>query len=262
MFLAPTGLAFAQDSGFLRGRGKLDFSINVGQDSYDRFWIGSEPIEDAPFGRVDRNTVNLNIAYGLRDNIDITAGVSYVSVSTDAIFDREQDIQDFYAQLKWRFFSKDYANGRLNLLAEPGFKSPTSHYQDDNVNAIGDGQFDIRLRGVAQYLFNNGAYLALETGYDFRLDVTPDEIPVHISGGFTINRLTLTGFYTNISCTSGYDIMEGPFPGLEDEYERTGVGVYCRVTDYFGITASGWTTLDGRNTGDVDGFSLGMVLRY
>lgn len=38
------------------------------------------------------------------------------------------------------------------------------------------------------------------------------------------------------------------------------VGAYVRLTDRLGLSAGWRTTLDGRNTSDVDGYSVGFVL--
>jgi len=77
-----------------------------------------------------------------------------------------------------------------------------------------------------------------------------------------IRRLTLTGSYSYVNSLHGYDVGQGPFPGLEEDYHRVGGGFYYRIHERFGLTGSAWTTLDGKNTGDVDGFSLGVVFRF
>jgi len=51
------------------------------------------------------------------------------------------------------------------------------------------------------------------------------------------------------------------FPSNEENIERAGVSLYWRVAERFGLTGTWRTTLDGRNTGDVDACSLGIVLR-
>ena len=251
------------DSGFLRGQGKLDLALTYAVDTYDRFWIGSDTVDDAPFGRVSRQTANIYGAYGLSDDMDLAFSASFVYVSTDEVFDSEKALQDFYAQLKWRVLAKGLESGRLNLLVAPAVKIPLTHYEDNAVPAVGDGQVDLRFRTILQFVFNSGSFLALETGYDFRLDEPPNEVPVHLTGGFTlIQRLTIAGFYSFTKSLGGYNIGEGDFPGVKEEYDRLGLNLYCRLDDRHGITFSAWTTLDGMNTGDVDGAALGIVLRY
>ena len=262
--LMPAQLTYGQgDSGFLRGKGNLDVAATYAYETYDEFWIGSDTVDDAPFGRVTRQSVNVYGAYGLRDNMDIALSGSWVFVSTDEIFDDVDALQDLTAQLKWRGISKEFGPGKLNLLAAPAVKIPMTHYEDNNVPAVGDGNVDLRLRGIAQYVFDNGAFIALDTGYDIRFDDPHDEVPIHVTAGMTFfEKLTVMGFYTHIESLGGHDIGEGSFPGVEEEYDRIGGGMYYRLTESWGVTANGWTTLDGKNTGDVDGFSIGMVYRF
>ncbi len=137
-----------------------------------------------------------------------------------------------------------------------------THYEDNAVNAVGDGQVDLRLRGIIQYAFDSGVFLALETGYDVRFDAPDDEIPIHLSAGFSSGPATLTGFYSHIESLGGDDIGEGPFPGVEEEYDRIGANLDWRLQEDCGLSASVWTTVDGKNTGDVDGISIGAVLRF
>jgi len=261
--LAIPPRALAQgDSGFLRGQGNLDFSVAYGVDTYDRFWIGSESVEDAPFGRVSRHTVNAYAAYGLRDDMDLAFNASYVYVETDEVFDSEKDLQDLFIQFKWRVYSKEFGSGAFNMLLAPALKAPMTSYEDNAVPALGDGQFDLRLRTVLQCHFHNGGFLALDTGYDVRDKEPANEWPFHLTGGFTFaGSFTLSGFYSYLDSLDGYDIGGGPFPGVEEDYDRLGAGAYYRLSDSLGLTANVWTTPSGKNTGDVDGASLGVVYR-
>ena len=256
-------LAFSQgDTGFLRGKGSLDLAVSYTDDSYDSFWIGSERITDAPFGEVTRTTINLYAAYGISDNIDLVTSLSHVKSETDAVFDSESDLQDLTVYLKWKAHSRQWGNGRLNLLLAPGGKVPVSDYEDNAVPALGDGQADIRLRGIAQYQWNNGSFISLESGYDLRFEDTPNEVPIHLTAGTTFaNLLTVSAFLSDISSQGGYDIGEGPFYGVKEEFTRYGIGLFIRVNNKVGVSAYGWSTTDGLNTGDVDGFSLGLVWR-
>jgi hypothetical protein len=229
------------DSGFLRGKGKLDLALTYAVDTYDKFWLGDTKIDndDAGFGRIYRQTGNIYGAYGLTDDIDLAVSASYVYASSEHIFPHENDFQDMGVQIKWRFVTCDIGPGKLNLLAAPAVKFPLSHYQDNAVTAIGDGNVDLRARGILQYVFDNGVFAAVESGYDFRFDSPPDEIPINVTVGFTLwNKLTISGFYSKIVSFGHSDIGEVPFPGVEEEYDRVGGGIYFRITEGFGITAN------------------------
>jgi len=250
------------DSGFLRGKGNLDLAISYTEDAYDSFWVGSNRVVDAPFGEVTRSAANLYGAYGLTDKIDLVSSLSYVRSETEAVFETEEDLQDLFLQVKWKAFSKDFAGGTFNFLLGPAIKVPVSHYEDNAVPALGDGQVDLRFRTIFQYVTKGGSFFALDTGYDFRFEETPNEVPIHLTCGHTFwNKVTVGAFISNISSQGGYDIGEGPFYGVEEEYTRYGFQLYFRLRDKFGLSVTGWTTSDGLNTGDVDGFSLGAVWR-
>lgn len=259
-----SGPALAQgDSGFLRGKGNLDVALSYSLDTYDEFWVGRTKVSMPMVGRVKRHTGSVYGAYGLTDDIDLTATLSFVSAESSGGAPTEDSFQDLTAALRWRALRHEVDGGAFSLVLSPGLKTPLTSYEDDAITAIGDGQTDIRLRVTGQYLWSNGLFVALETGYDIRTDDPKDEIPLHLTVGGTIGEdLTLTAFYSKIISTGGYDIGAGPFPGVKEEYDRVGAGAYYRFTRNFGISASGWTTLRGRNTGKATGFSIGGVLSF
>jgi len=259
----PTSILAQGDSGFLRGKGNTDLAVTAFSDRYDEFWFGPDRRTDPPFGEVKRDSINIYAAYGLTDTMDVTASAAYVRSETDAVFEGEEDLQDLVVQFKWLFHSWAGNFGKVNFLLAPGVKLPLTDYENNAVPAIGDKQVDWRLRGIAQIHFNNGAFVALETGYDARRGLPGDEVPIHLTGGIPVgDNLTLSGFYSNLDSLDGYDIMEGPFYGVEEDIEKVGIGAYYRILESFGVTAGVGNTLSGRNTGDVKSYSLGTVFRF
>ena len=73
---------------------------------------------------------------------------------------------------------------------------------------------------------------------------------------------TVTIYYG--SSDGGTDIGDPgfTFPSNQEEYDRLGGKVYVRINDRFGLSFSGFSTLDGRNTGDSTGASLGFNYRF
>jgi hypothetical protein len=264
--LACSSLAHGQgDSGFLRGAGNLDLAVTYSLDTYDEFWLGNTKINNdtAGFGRVYRQAANVWAGYGLTDEIDLSISGSYVYVSSEEVFPHEDGLQDATVQFKWRFASIPIGKGSLNFLAAPSVEFPMTHYEDNSVTAIGDGNVDLNLHGIIQYIFMDGVFAAIDTGYDVRFDSPPNAFPFNVTVGVTPwEPITITVFYTHIESLSGYNIGQGPFPGVDEDYDRLGGGIYWRLGEKFGITANVYTTLDGKNTGDVDGFSVGAVFRF
>lgn len=257
--------ALAQgDNGFLRGQGKSDVVLSFTQDEYDEFWLGDDEV-DAPGDGVTRRTTTLYAAFGLRDDLDVVVSASNVEASVeDDSFEEQDDPQDAYVGAKWRFWTdaEEGRNDGFSLLFAPSVKLPLTDYEDDDVTAIGDGQVDLRGRVIAHYQHESGVFAALETGYDRRNGAPSDEIPVNVSVGATYGPFTLSPFYSRVFSDGGPDIGGGSFPSVQEEFERVGVSFYARLGTGFGLTGLWRTTTDGKNTGDVDSVSLGVVLRF
>lgn len=262
---AVSPLASAQgDNGFLRGQGKADVVLSFTHDEYDDFWLGDDDV-DAPGDGVTRRTTTLHAAFGLRDDLDVVVAASNVEASVeDDSFEEQDDPQDALLGAKWRFWTSAEAgrNDGLSLLFAPSVKLPLTDYENDDVTAIGDGQVDLRGRVIAHYQHESGIFAALETGYDRRNGAPTDEIPVNLSIGATYGPFTLSPFYSRVFSDGGPDIGGGSFPSVQEEYERVGATFYARLGTGFGLTGMWRTTTDGKNTGDVDTVSLGVVLRF
>lgn len=266
VLLLATSLS-AQDTGFVRGQGRTDFALSYNVDTYDEFWVGDTKVADPGVGEVERITYNFYVAHGLTNDLDLVFNAAYADVSSDgaANFDDESDLQDMVIGAKWRAYRRGAGPGELSLFLTPAVKVPMSEYENNAVTAIGDGQVDLRLRGIAHYQV--GAFWAsLETGFDRRNGAPEDEYPLNVTLGASAGPVTIMPFYSGVSSQGGIDISDvgtlGGFPSTEEEYERWGLRAYGRVNDTFGVTAGWLTTSDGKNTGDVEAFSLGVVFGH
>ena len=265
--LAPT-LHGQGETGFLRGEGNLDLAITYTHDTYDKFWVGTDKVAMPGVGEVDRTGYGLYAAYGLTDDLDLVLSSAYVEAESDGIAGApdEHDLQDVVLAAKWRVARARQSWGEAWLALAPGLKLPGSDYENNAITAIGDGQIDWRGRLIGHLQTNDGWFASLETGYDRRNGAPRDELPFHLTVGGTIaERFTVAPFFSHVESLGGTDI--GPpgtndFPTNEEDFTRVGVSCYARVSARFGLTASWRTTLDGRNTGDVEGFSMGVVLRF
>ena len=264
--LTVTTTASAQgDTGFLRGKGKHDFALSYALDSYDHFWVGDQKVEDPGVGEVERANINFWGAYGLSDDIDLVLNASYVHASSDGManFPSESDLQDLVLGMKWRACGGACGSGESAFFFAPSIKLPMTDYEDNNVTAIGDGQIDLRFRGIAHYQVG-GFWGSLETGYDKRNGAPKDEIPLNVTLGGNLGPVTIMPYYSQVFSRGGIDIDEiggtqGGFPSLEEEYSRLGLSLYGRIVEGIGVTAGYRTTLDGKNTGDVDSWTIGLV---
>jgi hypothetical protein len=266
MILSSSALLAQGDTGFLRGPGKLDLALSYTVDSYDKFWVGTTKVSMPPVGEVERMGTSLYAAYGLREDMDVFLAAAYVETSADGTggFSDENALQDAVGGVKWAFWRQRAGSGEFSLLFAPSIKQPLSSYEDDDVTAVGDGQTDLRGRVIAHYRHDLGFFASLETGYDRRNGAPDDEVPLHLTvGGTFAGRVTLSPFYSRVNSLGGIDISDVPaqggFPATEEDYERAGIGAYVRLGDRFGVSGRWLTTLDGKNTGDVDSYSVGLV---
>ncbi len=257
---AVAGSATAQgDNGFLRGAGKTDLSLSYAMDRYDQFWMGTKRVEDPGVGEITRESLNLHIAHGVREDLDFVFAAAFVDVENDGLapFDDESDLQDMSVGVKWRVAPESVmAGGMFSLALAPALKIPMSSNENNTPTAIGDGQMDWRNRVIAQWCSAGGWWLAAETGYDIRAEEPGNEIPFNVTLGIPVGaQVTVMPFYaqTNSFGGRGYDIGQGDFPGVEEDIKRYGLSVYARVSEQLGFSIGVKSTMDGKNTGDVDG---------
>jgi hypothetical protein len=233
-------------------------------DLYDEFWLGSTKVADPNVGEITREAVNLHVAHGLRSDLDLVISASWVDVENDgfADFDDETKLQDAVVGVKWRVGpAQRLGFGEFSFLLAPSVKVPMSHYESNLPTALGDGQIDYRVRGIAHYRFDPGWFVSVESGFDYRTEAPGNEIPLNVTLGVPLTQyLTVMPFWSQVSSDGDYDIGQGDFPGVEEEWERYGLSLYARIDERFGISAGWKQTADGKNTGDIDGgYWLGLV---
>ena len=200
---------------------------------------------------------------------------------------KESALQDMSVLAKFRLATVG-STWRSSFVGGVGFRTIASNYVANNAVSIGDGSADWLFRFV--YMIQRGSfYASQQIGFDWRsgpdqVDLilrdavtgqvlgsqtlegsVPDGYPLYTEIGYTIGRTTIDVFYNRLVARHGTDIM-GPygtsFPSNREEYERTGAKVFVRVNPHFGVSVYGFTTLDGRNTSDASGGSVGVDFSF
>jgi hypothetical protein len=259
-FLLVSSLAAQGETGFLRGRGRLDLSASYSLDRFDDVRL-ENPVESFEDGA--RALWGLYAAYGVRDDLDLVVNAAYASAEADGepAFEDESDLQDVAVQVKWRAGAWTLGPGEIRWLLAPGVRLPLTDYESYSKNPLnGLGEDDTVLLGrtILHYDWRS-TYVALETGYDHRNGPLDDEVPLHLSLGTTLGRVTWQVFATNLIALG--DTVSSPRLSDErDGYVRFGVGAYVRVSERFGLSLSVRHSDDGTN--EAQGFSLGTVLRF
>jgi hypothetical protein len=262
LMLAALGAPlYAMDiNGFLPGRGHGDLAVSYTAEGYDEFWVGETKVSDPGVGEVDIKSSSVWVQWGLLDNLAIVANLPYIDASSDGLGGFEDSgLQDLSVLLKYRFLS----SGPHSLVGAAGVRTAAQDYEPNLPVDLGDNTTDALFRLVYQFQTQN-FYISQQVGYDVRSDDAPDDYPLYTELGFTTGRVTWGGYYSQLIADDGTDIGDPgfTFPSNQEEYSKAGVKLYARVTDRLGLSAAYFATLDGRNTGDSDGFSVGAVFGF
>jgi hypothetical protein len=257
--------AAAQGNAFLPRAGGATIAVSQTFEYYDEFWRGDEVVSNPGLGRVETGSATVWMQAGLTDDLALAANFAYVDVrsdGTDGLAD--QGLQDRAFLLRWRFLDTMPGGWHHSLVAGAGLRMPASGYDPNSPVALGDGTTDglFRLVYQAQYDAFWGTYLAVEAGYDARESAAPDGASLRGELGATFYRLSLAGILHATWADGGSDIGDPgfTFPGLNEEWVRLAGNAYYRVSPTFGLALSGFTVLDGRNTGRSRGVSTSLVV--
>lgn len=259
--------SFAADlDGFQPPRGKGDLAFSLSLDTYDHFWFGTDRRATPPaLGKITNTTFSLWWRHGLTDRIALIAALPYVETEGDgsANFD-ESDLQDLEVLVQYRLFThRGNGSGRHTVALGGGIRTPAANYRSDTPVSVGDESTDALLRVV--YLFQWGRnYFSQQVGYDVRSDDPPNGLPLTTTIAHSFGRTTGSLIYQRYIATGGTDIGDPgfTFPSNKDEFERIWAKVFVRANEKFGVSLAGYGTLNGRNSGDSTGISVGVVWSY
>lgn len=254
-WIAPLPAGAYDTNGFMAEAGRGDLAVSYTAESWDEFWVGTTEVSDPGVGEVETGSLAVWFRWGFTDNFTLEANLPYVDTSSDGLGGFEDSgLQDLSALLKYRFLS----SGPHNLVAGLGVRTAASDYEGNLPVDLGDDTTDALLRLIYQYQ-TQAFYFSQQVGYDVRGEDAPDGYPLYTELGVNAGRVTFTGFYSQLIADGGFDIGDPgfTFPGLKEEYQRAGLKVYGRITDRIGLSGQYFTTLDGRNTGNTSGFSIG-----
>ena len=251
-------------NGFQPEAGRGDVALSYTFESYDEFWAGETKVSDPGVGEVETTSFTLWAQWGFTDDLAVVVNLPYVDADSDGLAGfGESDLQDLSALLRYRLVDVRGGTTRHSLVGAAGGRIPASGYVDNRPVDVGDGSNDVLVRLV--YQFENGPfYFSQQVGYDLRGGDSPDGYPLYTELGYTFGRVTATGYYQNYIADGGSDIGDPgfTFTGNKDETTRVGGKLYARVSDRFGLSGLYFTTLDGRNSGEASGFSVGGVARF
>ena len=261
--MLATGTCAAADlNGFLRDKGKWDVALSYTSESYSQFWLGTTKVDVPNNGDVDTGSYSLWFAYGLTDRWTLTGDIPYVDAESDG-FDMEQSaLQDLTMLGEYRFATIG-SSTRNDFIGAVGFRTHASNYDPNLPVDVGDGTSDALFRFVYQLQIRS-FYFSQQVGYDLRNEDAPNGFPLYTEVGFWHGPVTYIATFSMLKAHGGTDIGDPgfTFPSNQEEYQKLGAKIFGRVTPHFGLSGAYFTTLDGRNTGDSSGYSVGLVYTY
>lgn len=266
LVLNPSTLPAADLNGFFPAPGETQLALSYSTESWDEFWRGSEKVSTPPaLGKADIMSLSLWMRHGISERLALVGTLPYVDAEADgtAGFD-ESSLQDLTLLAKYRLAVLERARGVRHVFAVAGgIRTPASDYEANLPLDVGDGTTDTLFRFVYQ-LEQGRFFLSQEVGFDLRSEDAPDGFPVYTEVGFRTGRVSWIGSFSSLWADGGTDIGDPgfTFPSNQEEYQRVGAKLYARLGERFGVSAGGFTTLDGRNSGDATGFSAGLVARF
>lgn len=243
--------------------GEWNLALSVSQESYDEFWVGSQKVSEPMLGEVETNTISLWARYGITDRISVAVSLPYVDVDTDGLAGfSDSGVQDLEASVQFRLLDVDRGawNHRVSLGAS--LRTPAGSYEGNAPISLGDDTTDAIVG--AGWAGGTGAWLvSAQATYAVRGDDAPDTSNLRLEVGRSLgSRVWAALGYGLQRASSGTDIGEPgfTFPSNKEEHDRIDAELYVALTPQLGLSARAWDTLDGRNTGDSTGFSLGLVV--
>lgn len=275
VFLWTGSQAFAQGmiDGYMRGKGNIVAALSYSHESYDTYYVGANETQNPNLGTITTNSLNLFLAGGITDYLDIVASVPYVTAKpSTGYWPIQSDFQDLSIFLKWQMLRKDLgALGELSIMSAAGVSTPLSNYIPDAPVAIGHQSTNTELRLLAQHRLPFGVYVMAQTGYIKRNNVTidrgyevsvPDAWDYVVRVGGTYKFLYADAWLNVQQARSGTTLGPGvPFPSNAISYTRTGFNLYYSLpwVKNFGIGAGMGFTLSGENIGKATRYSGSLV---
>ena len=261
--------ALASDlTGFLPAAGEGVVALSLTDESYDDFWVGDQKVSEPARGEISTESASLWLSWGLTDRLALIANVAYVDTEASGPAGLEdsgpQDASLMLAGRVWQSnsdFNRGSKSHSLTLAA--GIRTAIESYEANAPVARGDETTDGLLRLV--YLFRSGRfYWSQQVGFDLRGGEAPDSFPFYTELGWSTARVTWVASYSRLLADGGTDIGEPgfTFPSNREEYSRLGAKVIAAVSPRWAVFGGGFTTLDGRNAGNAEGFTLGVIRKF
>jgi hypothetical protein len=251
LFTSP---AWAQGpiSGFMLEKGTHDFAVSVATDHFDTYVFGEEERAQS----LTTQSLSLYYEYGLSSKASLVFTAPYLCID-----ETNAGLQDGSLFVKIRNRHTQTTVGHLNFITALGITTPLSGYTTDTNTPIGNGAFSFQGRYGVQYNSNDGYFIQLQSGLDFRLlETLQTSMPVLLRTGFGARHYFVEGWLEWFNTFSnGVDQNISGRTG--SDWWRVGGSFYVPVYSGLGIVGGYAKIFAGKNIGLSSRFHAGLVYR-
>tara|TARA_R110000850_G_scaffold16697_1_gene51737 strand:- start:79194 stop:80003 length:810 start_codon:yes stop_codon:yes gene_type:complete len=255
-FFLSEGYTQGKIDGFYRGSGNGTAVLGLGYEDTPNYFIGTERSD---IGRT-LYYGSVFTAYGITKDFDVNASLPFF-VSNEKL--RVQDITLF---LKYRLYTIDFENSKLEISTGLGFSTPLSAYETGGLNDIGQQATVLETRGMVHYQRDTGWFLTLQSGYSFKFEEVPNSLPFTFKAGRALSNWYYDVWYDYQKAFGGIDYRGTPRPQNFREfgvdYHKAGVTVYRPLHPQFGMYASFSYVISGRNVFQGASYGIGLVYDF
>lgn len=277
-------LSFAQTEmdGIMMNKNQFCNGPVYEHSSWDHYWEGTFKRDNANMGTVTTQMLMLMSNYGITDNLNIMANVSYVWTKASAgTLHGMKGVQDLSLFLKWRPVTKSFGENKISLIGIGGFTTPLTNYAIDflpmsiglgSTNLTARGMVDYRhnrftITGSAAYIWRSNVKLDRDSYYDTQLHLTNDvKMPnasyYQLRTGYRGRYVIAEALLTNMTTLGGFDITKNNMPFPSNKMNSTMVGGYVKYTlkqlTNLSFVGGANYTVAGRNMGQATSFDAGI----
>jgi hypothetical protein len=242
--------------GFYKGSGNGSAVLGLGFEDSKMYYAGDEKLD------LGRTVIYGSIftAYGITHDLDVSVSLPYIAS------DDNRNFQDISLWLKYRLFEKPVTAGTIELSLAGGFSTPVSDYDLGGLNDIGQQATIIDFRGMIHYKNDSGWFTTLQSGFSFKLEETPNSLPVTLKVGKAGAKWYYDLYYDFQHSFGGIDYRGTPRPQNFREfgvdYHKIGGTLFKPFSENFGGYIGLSYVLTGRNVFTGATYGLGLVYNF
>ena len=252
-----SGVCYTQGrvDGFYKGKGSIDLVIGGGYEFSNSYYAGKNKVG------ISRNIahVNLFVAVGLLDRLDLNLSVPYVKINS------VQSVQDGSLYLKFKFWEKEIWKGTLSTSLAVGGSRYLANYQTEGLSAIGQRATTFDTRPLIHYFHTNGWFGTLQFAYLYKLDPVPNAMNPSLKIGHATAQYYFDVWYEHQTSFGGLDYQGTPAPSTFRElgvgFDKVGGTFYMPFLERFGGFFGLSYILNGRNISKGIGVNGGIVFK-